>query len=50
MVTPESCKAKKFLKGLRVDIYDQVAMLRPISYIEMLEHTQLVEDLISGQH
>lgn len=50
MVTPESRKSRKFLKGLRAGISDQVAILRPSSYAEVLEHAQLVEDLISVKH
>lgn len=49
-MTFESCKARKFLKGLRANIYDQVTMVRPSSYAEVLEHAQLVEYLISARH
>lgn len=50
MIIFESRKVRKFLKRLRVDIYDRIAMLRPSSYAEVLEHAQLVENLISARH
>lgn len=49
MVISKSHEAQKVLKGFRVDIYNQVAMLRPSLYIEVFEYAHLVEDLILVQ-
>lgn len=38
LISTRSKKAKKFLKGLRADIYDEVAMMGPATYVEALEN------------
>lgn len=50
IVNLESHKARKILKGLRANIYDGVAMLRPNSYDEVFEHGLLAKDLILVSH
>lgn len=39
LVSTESKKARKFLKGLRADTYDKVAMTKTTMYVEALENT-----------
>lgn len=43
-------KAQKFLKAPRAEIFDQVAILKPNSYVKALEHAKLVEKLIVARY
>lgn len=46
----ESRKARKFLKGIRADIFDGITILKLSSYTEALEYAQVAKDLISARH
>lgn len=50
MVVIESQKARKFLKGLRADIFNCIAILKPSSYVKVLKHAQVAEKLVAAQH
>lgn len=45
IITIENKKAPKFLKGIRANIFDQMAMMRSNTYVKALEHTQLAGEL-----
>lgn len=46
IIATKNKKAQKFLKGLRANIFDRVAMMRSNTYIEALEHSQLIKELL----
>lgn len=50
MVASESKKAQKFLRGLKANIFDHIAILKPNTYVEALEHAQTREGLVGAQH
>lgn len=45
LVGTKSWKARKFLKGLKVDTFYHIAILKSNSYVVPLEHAQLAENL-----
>lgn len=51
MVATKSQNTQKFLKGLKEYIFFyRIAILKLNTYVEVLKHGQLVEELISTQH
>lgn len=46
LVSTKVKRAKRFLKGLRLDICDHVAMFRLSTYAKVLDNTQLVKELL----
>lgn len=46
----ENKKVWKYLKGLRANIFDLVAMMRSNTYAKALEHAQLVEELFTAHY
>lgn len=49
MVFRKVKRAKHFLKGLRANIYDRVAMFRQSTHAEVLKNAQLVKELLVAQ-
>lgn len=49
LIIIERKKARKFLKGLRANIYDQLVTMRLATYAEALDNAQLVEELLVAQ-
>lgn len=47
VITTKSKKAKNFLKGLRADIFYQLAVMKPVTYVEALQNAQLAEELLT---
>lgn len=45
-IATENKKTRKFLKGLRADIFNQVAMMKSTTYIEALKNVLLVKELL----
>lgn len=50
LIANESKKANRFLKSLRADIYDRVAMFRPTTYAKVLENAQLAQELLVARY
>lgn len=48
LVATESQKARKFMRGLRADIYDRIAILKPNAYADAPKHAQMFEELVAA--
>lgn len=50
LIATEIKKDRKFLKGLRADIYDRVTMMKLATYTEALKNAQLAEELLAASY